>query len=105
MLTLKVTVKKTFRNKGGEIFEIGERVTCTPINNGAFLIENNEKQCRMPYRMAHRYLTKFKKEPSLKTLEKHSWEGVSTTPLGEKVEIDGNDKYGFPSWMQIRLFS
>lgn len=104
MITLNVTIKKTFKNKSGETFEVGERVKCTPINNGAFLIESSDKKCRMPYKMAYMYLTKFKKEPSLKTLEKYTWNGYSTTPLGEKVEVDGNDKYGFPSWTQIAFF-
>lgn len=100
MEALKVSVKEVIKTKSGNIFNIGEVVKCTPTNNFV-LIENEDKKCRIPYTKASKYLTIFKKEPSLKTLEKHSLSGITTTPIGNKVEMDGYDMYGFPSWFII----
>jgi hypothetical protein len=45
-----------------------------------------------------RYFTKFK-VPSLKTMEKWSDDGVAKSMLGQRVEPDGYDDAGSPSWM------
>ena len=100
MEALKVSVKEVIKTKSGIIFKVGEIVTCIPSNNFV-LIESEDKKCRIPYTKANKYLTKFTKEPSLKTLEKHSLSGITKTPIGNKVEMDGCDMYGFPSWFII----
>ena len=47
-----------------------------------------------------RYFSKFK-APSLKTMEKWSDDGVAKSMLGNKVEPDGYDDQGSPSWMLV----
>lgn len=47
-----------------------------------------------------RYFSKFK-EPSLKTMEKWSDDGVAKSMLGKRVEPDGYDDEGSPSWMLV----
>ena len=47
-----------------------------------------------------RYFTKFK-APSLKTMEKWSDDGVAKSMLGQRVEPDGFDSEGSPSWMLV----
>jgi len=47
-----------------------------------------------------RYFTKFK-APSLKTMQKWSNDGVAKSMLGQRVEPDGYDSEGSPSWMLV----
>lgn len=46
-----------------------------------------------------KYITGISKAPSIKTLEKWSDDGMSKSVLGAKVEPDGWDAAGSPSWM------
>jgi len=48
---------------------------------------------------AHLFLSKFKKPPTMKTLEKWSNDGVCQTPTGHRVEPDGTGPDGSPSWL------
>ncbi len=41
------------------------------------------------------------KAPSLKTLEKWSYDGVAKSIGGKRVEPDGYDENGLPSWMLV----
>jgi len=47
-----------------------------------------------------RYFSRFK-EPSLKTLERWSFDCVAKSMLGKRVEPDGHDDEGSPSWMLV----
>lgn len=58
---------------------------------------------------AHEWLTKFKKKPSIKTLQKRmfgsptvsdysKWDCASRSVINEKVEPDGHGPSGAPSW-------
>ena len=40
-----------------------------------------------------------KKAPSMNTLEKWSNDGIAKSVAGKKVEPDGYDSEGFPSWL------
>jgi len=39
------------------------------------------------------------KRPTIKTLEKWQSDSIANSIVGEKVELDGYDQYGFPSWV------
>lgn len=41
------------------------------------------------------------KIPSIKTLEKYSYEGIAKTPCGCRVEPDGECSHGNPSWLIV----
>lgn len=43
----------------------------------------------------------FRKCPSVKSLSRMSYEGVCTTVTGARVEPDGRDLYGAPSWLLV----
>ena len=47
-----------------------------------------------------RYFSRFK-EPSVMTMEKWNDEGVAKSMLGKRVEPDGYDSEGSPSWMLV----
>lgn len=50
---------------------------------------------------AQKYYTGINKAPSLRTLEKYSWDGIARTVTGEKTEPDGFGTNGAPSWMLV----
>jgi hypothetical protein len=43
----------------------------------------------------------FKKLPSQRQIENWVYDSVCSTPLGNRVEPDGYDKHGCPSWLLI----
>jgi len=43
----------------------------------------------------------FGKIPSFNTLERWMNDGVCKTPTGARVEPDGHDEYGSPSWLLV----
>jgi hypothetical protein len=54
------------------------------------------------YAVAHAFAVKpivCKKPPTLKTLEKWSFDGVAKALDGCKVEPDGHCQHGLPSWL------
>ena len=50
---------------------------------------------------APKYFTGFKPAPSLKTLEKWSYDSVSKTVTGRVCEPDGYSFDGSPSWLLV----
>jgi hypothetical protein len=48
--------------------------------------------------LANEWLKGFTKKPSIRTLEKRSWDGISKSVTGKKVEADGYGPDGSPSW-------
>lgn len=46
----------------------------------------------------YKYIKGFYKFPSMKALEKQLFDGVALSPTHNKVEIDGQDIYGFYSY-------
>ena len=46
-------------------------------------------------------LTGFIKEPSMKSLEKWVSDGIGKSIIGKKVEPDGFDFNGMPSWLLV----
>ena len=49
----------------------------------------------------HKYLAGFTKPPSVSTMAKWGDDGVAKSVGGERVEIDGWDSDGTPSWMLV----
>ena len=69
-------------------------------SNRIFITVGNEiKIARIE--MASTWLKGFKKVPSITTLSKQANNGIVTTCLGTKVEPDGWDYNGAPSWALV----
>ena len=51
------------------------------------------------YRVKYPDAIRVKKPPSMKTLEKWSFDGVAKSLDGCRVEPDGTCSHGLPSWM------
>lgn len=43
----------------------------------------------------------FKKQPTMRTIEKYSWDGIAKTVTGCKTEPDGYGPDGSPSWLLV----
>jgi hypothetical protein len=57
-------------------------------------------QLRLSCSSLPRYFSKFK-EPSIKTMGNWSNDGVAKSMLGHRVEPDGYDSEGSPSWLLV----
>ena len=91
---MKVTTKKEIKLKTGEILPKGLNVT--------FLGEKSPSLCLVQGNRAEPYkvrITSAFKAPSMESLEEQSNDGICDSILGERVEPDGYDCYGSPSWM------
>ena len=50
----------------------------------------------------HKYFgSRFKKMPSISQLQKQELDGVCSTVNGKRVEPDGIDEFGAPSWLLV----
>lgn len=97
---LSVQVKKEFRNKRGDVFPEGATVACE-FRDSSVRVTLGDAAVVMPYQAASKFLTKFKPAPSMKALEKMTYDGVATTPLGSRTEPDGYGVHGEPSWLIV----
>jgi len=101
---LPVTTNRDMTYKDGVVIPSG-----TPLwvyfteNKLNFLVFDYQGKTRAT-RVELAYKTfgsKFKKAPSMKSLERMSNDGVVTTPLGERTEPDGFGPSGAPSWFMV----
>jgi len=101
---LPVTTNRDMTYKDGVVIPSG-----TPLwvyfteNKLNFLVFDYQGKTRAT-RVELAYKTfgsKFKKAPSMKSLERMSNDGVVTTPTGFKVEPDGTAEDGSASWLLI----
>lgn len=89
--------KKLFRDiklKTGFTLQKGLVVTVQPLNNELCEVFVGDQVYKL------RYQSVFK-APSIKTLMKQEFDGVCKTPAGKRVEPDGHDSEGYPSWLLI----
>jgi hypothetical protein len=97
---MNTRTKQEIKLKSGRIIPANS-YACIECGAWDLSVYVDGKGFRLGYTKAHRYLNGFCKPPALKTLEKWSESGYSRTPAGNKVEEDGHDADGFPSWHMI----
>jgi ribosomal protein L37E len=101
----RTTVKKAMKFSSTVIPEGTELVVffSNKIHGKIFFrIIDDPKIFTVPLSAAHKYLTGFNSPPSLKTLEKWTFDqAVVTTPTGKRVEADGVGPDGSPSWLLV----
>lgn len=94
MIKTKLEVKVKDGNGGVRILPVGLPVTFDKANPSRCLISHESRV--EPYRVR---VTSAFREPSISTLEKWNDDGVCKSIGGERVEPDGWDSKGSPSWM------
>lgn len=101
---MKSTMKKQMVSQKGTTINAGESVDVTKHPNRDSYIRVKTSDGRaivcMAY-SAHEKLTGFKSPPSMKTLEKWVSDSVAKSITGKRVEPDGYDTHGFPSWLLV----
>lgn len=91
---MKAKTEKSVTTKSGEVLPKGSPVS--------FVGEDAPHVCLVqgvrlePYRVR---ITSVFQSPSLEELEEQSNDGVCDSILGERVEPDGYDEHGSPSWL------
>ena len=96
---MEQTLYKDVGLKSGETLTKGTRVSVKsiPDNDHSCIVNNGIRDYRL------RYTSVFKR-PSDKCLMNAVSSAVCNTPAGNRVEPDGIDWYGFPSWLRILGF-
>jgi len=64
-------------------------------------IKHGDRLLRITLASASKYVTKIHKMPSMKTLEKYSYDGIAKTVTGHRTEPDGTGPDGSPSWLLV----
>lgn len=109
-MAFKTKTNKTISLKSGSTIVTGSDVQVLPLSNthcGVIFVPLNggeKKTFKIAYTVAYQYLAGFMKPPSINALQKTFEEDSNCkNPIGNTVEIDGEDHYGFPSWCRILL--
>ena len=89
------TTQKEIKMKDGTIVPKGSPVTFLPDSDSRCLVQGERPE---PYRVR---ITSAFKVPSMRSLEKYSYDGIAKSVLGKRVEPDGRDEHGSPSWLLV----
>lgn len=101
---MRSTVKREMRTKSGVVIKAGEVVDVVKHPEYDSLVRSTTEDGRHISISAMNVgtkLTGFKKMPSDRTLEKWVTDSVCRSITGQKVEPDGYDSKGFPSWLLV----
>lgn len=90
---MKTTTQKEIKMKSGEIVPKGAEVSFIAGKDHLCLVQGNRAE---PYKVG---ISSAFKSPSLEELEEWVNDGVCESILGERVEPDGHDEHGSPSWL------
>ena len=100
METLKTKTIKEMILKNGESYPAGTLATVLPKPGNDSVIQvyvpDRENPIIMGATNAHRYFDEFI-PITLEVIEEASMDGACPSLLGDEVEPDGHDEYGFPS--------
>lgn len=100
----KAKMKKDTRNKRGIEFKRGEDVVINWLEETpqmTYIIKQDGNRLRVKSEWAYHFVTGVNKTPSINQMERWDNEGYSKSMLGKKVEPDGFDPNGSPSWMLV----
>jgi len=103
---MNITNNKEIKFKNGLVIPVGTSLTLTFIAGQTVAELTGGAAGGVPVTLKlrcsslPRYFSKFK-EPSIKTMEKWSDNGIAKSMLGKNVEPDGHDDEGSPSWMLV----
>jgi hypothetical protein len=90
--------KKEIKMKSGIIIAAASNCEVTFNHSTVCGIKANNTVIKLNCSSLPRYFDRFK-HPSMAALEKYSNDGVAKSILGNRVEPDGYDDQGSPSWL------
>ena len=102
----KMKTVRLLKTKGGEVFATGTMMKLLVVKKMSFgwhaVFEDQDKRhLNVSFQLGHKIFNEFPKPPSIKKLEKWSSDGIAMSVGGKKVEPDGIDPDGMPSWLLV----
>ena len=95
---MKMRMIANAKLRDGREFPAGEyEVEIT--NEGIVVIDATGDSFRIGWTRAHKYFNEVMEPPTFEELEEFVSDGVSDSVFGERVEPDGYDERGGPSWL------
>lgn len=100
---VKAKVKRRLVSKGGSVIEAGDIVDVSMYSGSDGRVILQSDGCRIIIRSDSCYdkLEGFMKEPSMRVLGRWVDDGIAKSIRGKRVEPDGHDSDGFPSWLLV----
>ncbi len=96
VLSIK-SIRETRNTKTGEVIRIGSVFSVQFLEGGEMQISHPAFSAPIKTKSFHFFF----KEPSLRTLEKWSSDGIAKSVTGHRVEPDGYGPDGSPSWLLV----
>lgn len=101
----KAKTIKELTFKTGKVIPVGTPVTYKFFKEGMGVLLDIPSadivESKLRTQIAMRFLSGFTKEPSIKTMEKWSYDGIAKTVTGHRTDPDGHGPDGSPSWMLV----
>ena len=98
-------LSRDVKTKKGEELKRGEKLRVASWSNSypytLELLRDDGSRLVLRVSNASRFLDRFPKEPSIRTMEKWSMDGVAKAVDGSRVEPDGFSHDGAPSWLLV----
>lgn len=88
--------QKPITLKDGSILPVGLKVTFIPNKDSRCLVHSPVHPEPLQVRITSAF-----KAPSMKQLEKWSYDSICKTPTGKRTEPDGHGSDGSPSWLMV----
>jgi hypothetical protein len=99
---MKTKLIKQLKTKSGEIIEAGRGVVVKwddYTGKASLYFEGREKRVVVSNERLHKYISEAREPMGMEELEDAVNDGVCESILGERVEPDGHDEHGSPSWL------
>ena len=93
--------KMNIHLKDGTLIKEGTNATVEFETDTLAVIRIDDRVIKVASSKLPYFLTKFKSEPSIKTMFNWSNTGIARTITGKKCEPDGYGNDGSPSWMLV----
>jgi hypothetical protein len=94
-MSMSITSEKSFKLKTGETIPSGLPVKFIEGTPSRCLVYGNRET---PYRVR---VTSAFRVPKMDELEEWAYDSVVNSVAGERVEPDGYDEHGSPSWLLV----
>ena len=101
---MKSTLKRDIKLKDGRQFFKGEKVNISFNEDFTLQVSGtgeHDTTFKTSTRKGFNTFTGFCKAPSMKTLEKWVYAGISRTVTGDRCEPDGYGEENSPSWLLV----
>jgi len=100
---MKITLNNEIRSVSGLLNELTVYTPgvyeCEIGTSDIRILHPSGKRLYISYIYAHKYIKEIGKPPGTATLERYVSDGIARSVFGAKVDLDGYDDKGGPSWL------